>query len=256
MSPCSSHTASPSVRPPHFQRSPSPVVVLRCAEPKTIHIDLSEGKEDSVLFTIEDQSQLDQLWTSNGASGLMNGTRRSILKVEELVNGDAYTMLFHEGSKLAKLSGGVETLQGTVKTLDAAFEDDVSPTTALYSPSFLSFFLPPPSIPSFARSLVRSFTVLHPSQAFKSLKYFLKKNNPDPLSMMTISEMKLEGKTPDGMLLSNKGQKMWILEAKFNLTVRLVVCFPLFPGRMLTRLSHPSNLCSSHRASTNLPRSS
>ena len=254
MSPCSSHTASPSVRPPHFQRSPSPVVVLRCAEPKTIHIDLSEGKEDPVLFTIEDQSQLDQLWTSNGASGLMDGTRRSILKVEELVNGDAYTMLFHEGSKLAKLSGGVETLQGTVKTLDAAFEDDVSPTTALFSPSFLYFFLPPPSIPSFARSLVRSFTVLHPSQAFKSLKYFLKKDNPD--LYVIIPEMQLEGKTPDGMLLSNKGQKMWILEAKLNLTVRLVVCFPLFPGRMLTRLSHPSNLCSSHRASTNLPRSS
>jgi hypothetical protein len=74
--------------------------------------------------------------------------------------------------------------------------------------------------------------------------------------MMTISEMKLEGKTPDGMLLSIKGQKMWILEAKLNLTVRLVVCVPLSPGCMLTRLSHPSNLCSSHRASTNLPRSS
>jgi hypothetical protein len=99
----------------------------------------------------------------------MNGTRRSIRKVEELVNGDAYTMLFHKGSTLAKLSGGVDTLRGTVKSLDAAFEDDVSPTTALYSPSFLSFFLPPPSIPSFARSLVHRsppFAGVQVSQVF------------------------------------------------------------------------------------------
>jgi hypothetical protein len=168
VSPCSSHTSSPPPLSAHHTL-PHPVVVLRCAESTTIHIDLSEGKEDPVLFTIKSQSQLDQLLLCNGASGLMNGTRRSIREVEELVNGDAYTMLFHKGSTLAKLSGGVDTLRGTVKSLDAAFEDDVSPTTALYSPSFLSFFLPPPSIPSFARSLVHRsppFAGVQVSQVF------------------------------------------------------------------------------------------
>jgi hypothetical protein len=143
----------PTALPPHFPP---------CAEPKTILIDLSEGKEDPVPFTIESQSQLDQLRRDNGASGLMNGTRRAVLKVEDLVDGDAYTMLFHKGSILTKLQGGMETMQGTLKSLDEAFEEDVSPCPAVFSLSFfLSFFLPPPSILSSARSFIHS--ALHPS---------------------------------------------------------------------------------------------
>jgi len=122
-------------------------------KPKTILIDLSEGEEDPVPFTIESQDQLDKQFLCNGASGLMNGTYRAILKVEELVDGDAYTMLFNNGSKLTKLEGGVKTLQGTLKSLDEVFEGDVSPCPAVLSLSFfLSFFLPPSPILSFAHS--------------------------------------------------------------------------------------------------------
>ena len=150
MSPCSSHTSSPPPLSAHHTL-PHPVVVLRCAESTTIHIDLSEGKEDPVPFTIESQDQLDKQLLRTGASGLMNGTYRAILKVEELVDGDAYTMLYDTSSKLTKLEGGVKTLQGTLKTIDEAFERDVSPCPAVLSLSFfLSFFLPPSPILSFA----------------------------------------------------------------------------------------------------------
>jgi hypothetical protein len=142
----------PTALPPHFPP---------CAEPKTILIDLSEGKEDPVPFTIESQSELNQLRRDFGAGGFMNGTRRAILKVEDLVDGDAYTMLFNKGSGLTKLQGGMETMQGTLKSLDEAFEEDVSPCPAVFSLSFLSFFLPPPSILSFARSFIHF--ALHPS---------------------------------------------------------------------------------------------
>ena len=52
---------------------------------------------------------------------------------------------------------------------------------------------------SFARS-----PFLHPSMAFQSLKYFLKKDNADPFSVI-IPEMQLEGKTPDGIAPVHQG---------------------------------------------------
>jgi hypothetical protein len=145
----------PTALPP---LSPTPFVVLRCADPKTILIDLTEGKEQPVPFIIKSQTMLDELRRDNGALGLMNGTRRAVLTMEELVDGSVYTFVHDMTSGLTKLRGGVEMIQGTLKTLDEAFEQDVSPCPVVLSLSFLTFFLPPSSILSFAHSYTLSFT--------------------------------------------------------------------------------------------------
>jgi hypothetical protein len=78
-------------------------------KPKTILIDLSEGEEDPVPFTIKSQDQLDKQLLRTGAHGLMNGTHRAILEVEELVDGDAYTM---------SLSGKARSSSGLASEFD------------------------------------------------------------------------------------------------------------------------------------------
>jgi hypothetical protein len=156
---------------------------------------------------------MEKIQLNCGAIGLMNGTRRAILEMEELVDNSVYTFVHDSTSGFSKLRGGMDTVQGALKTLDEAFEQDVSPCPVVLSLSFvLPFSLPHSS------TLVRSYAhpILHLSKARDFLYASLKKQNDDFCTL----HREFKGKTTDGLFLSIEGQKVCILEAKLNLTVR------------------------------------
>jgi len=102
------------------------LVIPRCAEPKTILIDLSEGKKELVSYTIESQIILDKLQEKFGAGGLMNGTSRAVLKFEELVDGDTYIFLYDESSGITKLKANDQQQQGQLDNIASALEKEVT----------------------------------------------------------------------------------------------------------------------------------
>lgn len=86
---------------------------------------MSEGEADPVEFTIESQSQMKDLCLQNGASGLKNGTNRSVLKLEELVDNDTYNFVYDNSSGIRKLKKSVENQQGRLNNMTKAMEKQV-----------------------------------------------------------------------------------------------------------------------------------
>jgi hypothetical protein len=74
----------------------------------------------------ENQSELEQLLSANGASGLRNGRPDLVNKLKDIEGGDTYTLIFNKNSQVSKLAAGFDNHEGMLKSLAAGFEQEVS----------------------------------------------------------------------------------------------------------------------------------
>eukprot|EP00035_Acanthoeca_spectabilis_P018623 m.397868 g.397868 ORF g.397868 m.397868 type:complete len:365 (-) comp16773_c2_seq38:395-1489(-) len=100
---------------------------------KTIKIDMSEGEEDPVEFTIKSQSDMEKLFLQYGAGGLMNGTNRSVRDFEELKDGDSYIFVFYSSSGMRKLEKSVGNQQRRLNNMTKAMEKQANAALLKYA---------------------------------------------------------------------------------------------------------------------------
>jgi len=155
-------------------------------EPKTIFIALSETVGQGNSITIENQKMMDKLGERYRVGGFIDCSSDSdelVWQIEELKGGHTYRMAHDHSSRLTKMEGNIEVLEGTQKNTSKNLQAD----------------------------------------AHKSLQSLLEEeygnNDVDEGVIVLDAKKVLIPKTPDGVFLVNTPEPtLWILEAKLHLT--------------------------------------